>query len=771
MKLFFLFVFLSIVIDKATSSWVSHTVPTPAGGLVAGDDFGKGGNQKSIAVSDGKMVVGASGDDTDGNGAGAVYTYTWSGTAWVEGPELVSPTTLEAVDQFGRTVAMSGNRLAVAAWGDNTAGTNAGVVYTYEWSGSAWVAGPELTFTGVGAGDRFGATIMIDGDRMAIGATSDDSSQGANSGAVYMYEWSGSAWTEVEKLKPAGLIAADSFGVSIGLSGDKMVIGANSDDTVASGAGAVYPYTWSGSAWVEGTKIAPTSLLANDSFGKKVSMSGDIFVAGVEADDETGTSSGIVYTFTWSGSSWVQLSPELAPSSGHVASLYFGSDVALSGSNLAVGAFGYAGTGIRLGAVYIFSWTGTAWSQDEVLIGSGTVDYTSFGVAVVMSGRELVVSANYDLAGADTGYVTAFRLPPIACTATTDCTATEVCSNLDVCDDAPSCTANADCFGTLTAGRLSYCNTVTGFCVDKYAGTCTSTNDCTVKHLKALTKETGIGSVSQTVTVSNTTAARETVTKLSTDILSGTTVTNDIHVFVTAEETATLDDTIFNTIGDDTEVLAHIKSVVCADIGEELCVVSIPARRLLSEHERDLVGSIVVSITYEIDIDVFNSLQASSSFSDPSFASALAAAAGVDIGNVTVSTSSGTFTIDYVVADESTGSDPLTEAALQSISDLEADVGTITATVISQLGLDSGDVSTAVVDKCADRDCNGRGTCNASTGVCACADTSYWGINCETAVDCTTGDAIVIDGKAYCECTYPKFGQRCVGERDCETCA
>jgi hypothetical protein len=356
--------------------------------------------------------------------------------------------------------------------------------------------------------------------------------------------------------------------------------------------------------------------------------------------------------------------------------------------------------------------------------------------------------------------------PP--CAASIECDTGSYCSGVNLQCAQKVCAVHGDCFGEFMSGRIPFCNN--GFCEDKFAGTCSSAPTCTLAANKKISSFKSIGSLSQIVTTTNTSSSREAVKKLTTDVLAGTSITNEVYVFVDAEETAVFSSEIFDTIGNDATVLAYIKTLVCADIGEEFCTVSIPARRMLGD-ARELSTSVIVSVTYAVEISAFNTLQDSSSFSDPAFIAALAAAAGVNVSEVTVDSATGTFTIDYVVTDESTGSDPLSEAALQAIADLEADIGTITAAVLSALGLSPDDVSTAVVDRCGDRDCNGRGTCNGDTGACTCTDTDYWGVNCETLVDCNTGDAIVVDGEAYCKCTYPKFGERCVGVKDCSTCA
>lgn len=404
-----------------------------------------------------------------------------------------------------------------------------------------------------------------------------------------------------------------------------------------------------------------------------------------------------------------------------------------------------------------------------------TVDFSDsstfkFAEHFALSGESLVVSEQSwtDSNGIlKVGRVQIIAVPP--CAASIECDTGSYCAAVNLKCAQKVCAVHGDCFGEFMSGRIPFCNTVSGFCEDKFAGTCSSVPTCTIAADKKISSLNSIGSITHSVTTTNTSTAREAVKTLTTDILSGTSITNEVYVFVNAEETAVFSSELFDN-RDDATVLAHIKTLICADISEELCTISIPARRMLSDDARELTTSIIVSVTYEVDLAAFNTLQASSSFSEPSFIAALAAAAGVNVSDVIVNSATGAFTIDYIVTDEATGNDPLSEAALQAIADLEADIDTITAAVISALGLNSNDVSDAVVDKCGPRDCNGRGTCSASTGACTCTDINYWGINCETLVDCSTGEIIVMDGGAYCKCKYPQFGERCVDVKDCTAC-
>jgi len=265
-------------------------------------------------------------------------------------------------------------------------------------------------------------------------------------------------------------------------------------------------------------------------------------------------------------------------------------------------------------------------------------------------------------------------------------------------------------------------------------------------------------------TKSNVTVARAMVKRLYTDLKSTTAITQEIDAFVAGTEYATLPMTLFTDYANTPALLAHIRSIVCPPEVIELCAIEIPdeaRRRVLDE------GSISVEITYTINSELFESLAVNgTSFSDGSaFEEALAALLGVNSSEISLSAVSGKLVIEYVVTEEAAGDDPLSEANLAALQAVRDELAVITAALVSELGLDPVDVSTSDIDFCSGRDCNGRGTCNADTGVCFCTDTDYWGINCETVVNCNGGTKV--PNEAYCACEYPDYGLRCASTVDC----
>jgi len=169
---------------------------------------------------------------------------------------------------------------------------------------------------------------VIGADREATG--------GSNAGAVYVFTRSGGAWVEQAKLMASDAQASDQFGVSVSVSGDTAVIGADREATGGSNAGAVYVFTRSGGAWVEQAKLMASDAQANDVFGASVAVSGDTAVIGAYFEDTGGSSAGAAYVFTRSGGAWVEQAKLMA--SDAQASDVFGASVAVSGDTAVIGA-------------------------------------------------------------------------------------------------------------------------------------------------------------------------------------------------------------------------------------------------------------------------------------------------------------------------------------------------------------------------------------------------------------------------------------------------
>ncbi|MEA2747920.1 MAG: trimeric autotransporter adhesin [Myxococcales bacterium] len=428
------------------------------------------GSAVSFSADGARLAVGARGESSSATGingdqtsvsasvAGAVYVFVWSGTAWSQEAYIKASNT-GAGDLFGTALSLSadGTRLAVGASSEDSSATGvngnqadegapeSGAVYVFRRSGTTWAQEAYVKASNPGSasatdGDAFGAMLSLsaDGTRLAVGAYGEQSNatgvngnQADNSlhqaGAVYVFVRSGTTWTQEAYVKASNPGQGDWFGRAVALSGDgsRLAVGAlnessnatgingNQADNSAYGAGAVYMFARSGTTWSQEAYVKPSNTSAIDQFGGCVSLSADGTTLAVGADFEQSSAigingngdqimkpalySGAAYVFTRSGTAWSQQAYIKASNTweGH----NFGSAVALSadGSRLAVGADHedsgatgvngnqHDGTAKQSGAAYVFSRSGTTWSQDAYVKASNTGLFDEFGFSIALS--------------------------------------------------------------------------------------------------------------------------------------------------------------------------------------------------------------------------------------------------------------------------------------------------------------------------------------------------------------------------------------------------
>ncbi len=192
----------------------------------------------------------------------------------------------------------------------------------------------------------------------------------------------------------------DFFGLSVAISGDTAVAGApfdNIDDR--SDQGSVYVFTRSGTTWTEQQKLTASDGKANDRFGTSVAIDGDTVVGGAPGDGGI-ANAGAAYVFTRSGTTWTE-QQKLTASDGAANDL-FGASVAIDGETAVVGApFDDTGGTINQGAAYVFTRSGTDWTPQAKLTASDGAAGDQFGFSVSIEGETAVVGSPIARVGAN----------------------------------------------------------------------------------------------------------------------------------------------------------------------------------------------------------------------------------------------------------------------------------------------------------------------------------------------------------------------------------
>jgi hypothetical protein len=367
-----------------------------ASDLASGDFFGY-----SVALSsDGNTaLIGAYFESTSPyTRNGAAYVFTRSGSTWTEQQKLTASDS--ATDtRLGRAVSLSadGNTAIIGAYTQSTSPFSGnGAAYVFTRSGSTWTQQQKLLASDLASSDYFGQSVALssDGNTALIGAYFESTSPYTRNGAAYVFTRSGSTWTQQQKLLASDGASSDNFGYSVALSGDgnTALIGAYLEDTSPyTDNGAAYVFTRSGSTWTQQQKLLASDLASGDYFGQSVALSGDgntALIGAYRVDTSPYTDNGAAYVFTRSGSTWTQQQKLLA--SDGASNDNFGYSVALSGdgNTALIGAPFDDRTVPYTGAVFVFTRSSSTWTQIQKLI---DVDADDLGWAVTISSNGNIV--------------------------------------------------------------------------------------------------------------------------------------------------------------------------------------------------------------------------------------------------------------------------------------------------------------------------------------------------------------------------------------------
>jgi len=404
-------------------------------------DFGN-----SVSISGDTVVVGSPGEksnatgvngdqsDTSANGAGAAYVFVRTGVTWTQQAYLKASNTTAGA-RFATAVAISGDTIVVGAYSEHSSAFEAGAAYVFVRSGTAWSQQAFLKASNPILLASFGWAVAISGDTIVVGAYRERTdatgvngvvgpSVIADNGAAYIFARSGSTWTQQAYLK-ASFPTENQFGFSVGVSGDTVVVGAVHDNSNATGvngdpanqsaanSGAAYVYVRNGATWTQQAYLKASNTDAGDEFGYSVAISGDTIVAGARLEDSnatgvggnqadnSATGSGAAYVFARNGTTWSQQAYLKASNAGTGDG--FGQSVAIYGDTIVVTATSEDSnaTGVdgdqsnnsvqSAGATYVFTRTGSTWTQQSYLKASNTGS-DNFGGSVAISGDTIVAS-------------------------------------------------------------------------------------------------------------------------------------------------------------------------------------------------------------------------------------------------------------------------------------------------------------------------------------------------------------------------------------------
>ncbi len=339
---------------------------------------------------------------------------------------------LLAIDDSAGTLITNSVSIDVLSNDNPSSGTEIREIVSDGTIGSATIVGGEVTYTPDGTTTgldsftyaaglaaqvesgsidaEFGNSIAIDGDWMVIGAQSDDS-LAPDGGSVFVYRRSGGSWLLFQQLGPAVLSTQDRFGFDVAIEGTTIVVGARMDDEIARNAGAAYVFEFDANQglWLESQKLLDTVTGSEkDQFGHAVAIQGDTIVVGSRLDDGSGRNGGSILIFERSATGWTtdgRIKPD-----DQVQGDQFGYDVDIYGDTIAVGARKDNSGGVDSGSVYIFERDALGgWNETTEIIASNTTRNLWFGHSVSLSGDTLAVGTPQRLSRFRAGHAYVFE--------------------------------------------------------------------------------------------------------------------------------------------------------------------------------------------------------------------------------------------------------------------------------------------------------------------------------------------------------------------------
>ena len=291
------------VFERDNGRWHQAAVLS-ASDAAAGDQFGL-----TVSVSGETIVVGARLADSGAADAGAAYVFTRDNGTWQQVRKLIA-SDAAAGDIFGR-VSIDKDLMIVTADLNDDRGRNAGKAYAFQNRGGAWVEVAQITANDGTAGDEFGVSLALKESTAVFGAVGANG-RSDDSGAAYVFEPRESVWAQVGRLTANDAATGDAFGLSVAAGTDTIIVGAPNHSGAGTHAGAAYVFERRAGVWTQAVKLTASDAAPVTSFGSTVAISGNTIVVGMLLNGE-GRRSGAAYVFERRDGGWsevARLGPE-----------------------------------------------------------------------------------------------------------------------------------------------------------------------------------------------------------------------------------------------------------------------------------------------------------------------------------------------------------------------------------------------------------------------------------------------------------------------------
>lgn len=343
------------------------------------------------------MVVGAFTNNNLGVDAGAAFIYTRTGITWTKQATLIpaTPRAPIADDYYGFAVAISGdgNTAVIGAHRWDFSGTNTGLFFVWKRSGVTWTQSQYFsTPASLNLNEHLGFDIKLTQDGSRLIVSEPFSSDGVNNpGQVHIYTRpdANTIYSYLTSINSPTPQNAEFLGHNLALTpdGNTLALNAPYRDTTHVDSGVIYVYTWNGSTYIhQSTLTNPTPATSEifSAWALNISNDGNHLVTSSYAENSN-TGASYYYSRTagvWSSST--QIIPNFTPAAGS----YFGYNPCLNadGDVLIVPSHQETvGGTANAGAVYIFTRSGSTWTQRQKIVSQVITVNGAYGSGSVYS--------------------------------------------------------------------------------------------------------------------------------------------------------------------------------------------------------------------------------------------------------------------------------------------------------------------------------------------------------------------------------------------------
>ena len=315
----------------------------------------------SLAIDGTTAIIGATGDDDNGNASGSAYLFDITTRNQLF---KLLPDDGASGDRFGDSVAISDTIALIGVYRDDDNGNSSGSAYLFDTTTGQHLF--KLLPNDGSASDYFGYSVAISGNIALVG-TPQDFDNGDFSGSAYLYNTI--TGQQIVKLFASDGEEGDWFGISVAIKGTTAIIGAAGDDDNGTNSGSAYIFDISEPKDpIQIVKLHSDDIAEDDIFGWTVAIGGspgkEIAIFGVVRDDDNGTFSGSAYLFDISDLSNAMQIAKLLPADG-APDDHFGKSVDISGTTAIAGAHWNDDNGEDSGSAYLFDAAATPGNCPE----------------------------------------------------------------------------------------------------------------------------------------------------------------------------------------------------------------------------------------------------------------------------------------------------------------------------------------------------------------------------------------------------------------------